>query len=272
MNEERKPAEDTASQPGTSPTPPNSSVPQNTNQVTDSSQPQYQPFQTPHQGTSTPGPQPMNHIPQYNMAQSSPIKPKERTITLKLPVFIIMIAAIIVALIVGIVAGISMSSIAVNEANTRAATSEADRKKIADAYDQVMSQIEQESQQAQQEQQQSAKSEAVTVTGGRWKGDTTGTGYGEGVVTVRNDGDKPLSIITVTVAKLDAGGKVTGETYPQMQSALQPGQSADIEFMIGPDEQNVTHAQATAISYASDKNGTGFTQYNVYNAPKIAVK
>ncbi|PWG59369.1 FxLYD domain-containing protein [Bifidobacterium catulorum] len=240
-----------------------------TSSTTQTRIPQH-PFHNPPQDTSSQwAPRTTPTSSPYKTPQTAEPRAQSRTITLKLPAFIGLIVAIVAALVIGVVAGVGMSSTAIDDANNRAEASEADRQKIADAYDQVMSQIEQETQ---QQQKQSTSEQAIKVTGGHWNGDTYGTGYGRGVITVRNDGTKTLSNVGIVVAKLDAGGKVTGEANGQLQTALQPGQSADIDFMLDPSDKNVTHAQATTILYSLDKNGTDFTQYNITNAPKIAVK
>ncbi|MBT1182152.1 hypothetical protein JS531_09380 [Bifidobacterium sp. CP2] len=212
--------------------------------------------------TGLPNPAPFQ-APQGN----SPVKVK-KTVAISRVAFILLIVGIVLALIIGWFTGVVMSSDSIAAAQQQAAASEADRKKIAKAYDQLITQMEKESQQQQQEQQNEANKKSLKVTGGRWAGAAdSGSGYRHAYVTIRNDGDKAIGDVIVTASKLDAGGRITGETNGFIQSAIQPGQSADVEILIEPGNDNIVAIQPTTIAI-NDPNG--YVSYQV-DAEKIPV-
>ena len=152
-----------------------------------------------------------------------------------------------------------MSSESIAAAQQQAANSEADRKKVAKAYDQLVTQMEKTAQQ--QEQQTGAGQKALKVTGGRWAGVVDGgSDYRHGYVTIRNDGDEAVGNVIVTVSKLDAGGRITGEATGFIQSAIQPGQSADVEILIEPGNDNMVAIQPTTIAI---NDPSGYVSYQV---------
>lgn len=111
----------------------------------------------------------------------------------------------------------------------------------------------------------------ASVSGGRYNG-VDESGYGSGVFTVRNDSDKPLKAVSLTVAELDASGKILKETYPQLDSDLQPGQSADLEYILAPDEiVNTQSVKATKLSWMLTQDGGGYQDISV-DAQPIALK
>lgn len=198
----------------------------------------------------------------------SPAK-TNKTVTISRIGLILLIAGIVLALVVGWFAGVAMSSQAVVDAQQQAATSEADRKKAAKAYDQLITEMQKQSQQQSEKQQKEADQKTLVVTGGRWAGamDNGGSGYRHAYITVRNDGTQAIGNVIVTASKLDAGGRITGETTGFLQSAIQPGQSADVEIMIEPGNDNMVAIQPTAIAI-NDPNG--YISYQI-DAEKIAV-
>lgn len=103
----------------------------------------------------------------------------------------------------------------------------------------------------------------ASVTGGSYSG-VDDSGYGKGVFTVRNDGDKPLKAVSLTVAELDESGKILQETYPQLDSDLQPGQSADLQYMLSPDDLGrVKSVRTTKLSWMFSDDGEGFQEVQV---------
>ena len=192
-------------------------------------------------------------------AQGNPPVKARKTVTISRVGFILLIVGIALALVLGWFAGVAMSSESIAAAQQQAANSEADRKKVAKAYDQLVTQMEKTAQQ--QEQQTGAGQKALKVTGGRWAGVVDGgSDYRHGYVTIRNDGDEAVGNVIVTVSKLDAGGRITGEATGFIQSAIQPGQSADVEILIEPGNDNMVAIQPTTIAI---NDPSGYVSYQV---------
>jgi hypothetical protein len=107
----------------------------------------------------------------------------------------------------------------------------------------------------------------ASVSGGKYAGKDN-TGFGSGTFTVRNDSDKPLKSVSLTVSELDASGNILQETYPQLDSDLQPGQSANLEYLLSPDDLTKTRSvQVTKLSWMLDDNGDGFQEVSVSSDP-----
>ncbi|MEK0217280.1 FxLYD domain-containing protein [Bifidobacterium mongoliense] len=103
----------------------------------------------------------------------------------------------------------------------------------------------------------------ASVTGSSYSG-ADESGYGNGVFTVHNDSDKPLKAVGLTVAELDASGKILQETYPQLDSDLQPGQSADLQYTLSPDDLGkVKSVRATKLSWMLSDDGDGAQEVQV---------
>ncbi|WP_272944905.1 hypothetical protein [Bifidobacterium mongoliense] len=81
-----------------------------------------------------------------------------------------------------------------------------------------------------------------------------------------------MKAVSLTVAELDASGKILQETYPQLDSDLQPGQSADLEYILAPDEiANTQSVKATKLSWMLTQDGDGYQNISV-DAQPIALK
>jgi hypothetical protein len=74
--------------------------------------------------------------------------------------------------------------------------------------------------------------------------------------------------VSLTVSELDASGNILQETYPQLDSDLQPGQSANLEYLLSPDDLTKTRSvQVTKLSWMLDDNGDGFQEVSVSSDP-----
>jgi hypothetical protein len=109
----------------------------------------------------------------------------------------------------------------------------------------------------------------ITVTAGQFSGDD-GYGYLNGTFTVQNDLSVVAKNVSVTVSFLDASGKNLSETYPQVES-VQPGQSANVEWMIESSSTDVTSAKATSVSWSTGDNGEGYQQVSI-DGPSVKIR
>jgi hypothetical protein len=109
----------------------------------------------------------------------------------------------------------------------------------------------------------------ISVVSGQFTGDD-GYGYLNGTFTVKNDLSVVAKNVSVTISFLDESGKNLSETYPQVES-VQPGQSANVEWMIESSSTEVTSAKATSVSWSTGDNGEGYQQVDI-DGPSVKIR
>lgn len=205
--------------------------------------------------------------PQFDGTHGAHKTKQHKTIKLSIPVFIVLIVAIVLSFFTGVFVQTQILRNRVNQYKAQIARLE---ETINSAPNKPDSDTADGNADSNSPGMDSTRPNAITVTGGQYQG-TDGGGYGEGYATLQNNSGHVLSGISLTFAYLDSNGNILSENYAQPQSQLHPGQKMNVDTQIDLSKNNIKYFQVTEVDYFIDGDqGTLYRQ--TVDGPKIEVK